>query len=118
MIELFVHFKPPDRSFCYVPVATPRAYRRHWVPAAKKLGLPWLREFETGAYVPLDALPALIAELEQVRAEFARRPDYRVWFFRMRMEPSVMQHLLERVDAMLETLRGLDLAEVAELFWG
>lgn len=117
-VGVLVQFKSPDRETLYVPVATEGTYSRYWVSAAERLGLLWLPEFQTGAIVPLDALPAVIAEFEQVRAEFARRPDMTDRFIRQRMDVATMQELLERADNVLEALKGLDPAEVNEIFIG
>lgn len=103
-VGLLVQFKSPDREAIYKPVATAAAYDRYWISAAGKLRLPWLLEFETGTTIPFEALPAVIAEFEQLRPEFTQRPE--------------ADWLLERLDNVLDVLRGLDLTDVEDIFIG
>src|SRR5690242_1805920 len=87
-----VHFKSPDRRALYVPFATEVVFCHYWLPAAKRHGLQWIPRFEDGATVPLDDLPSVLAEVKQIRADFARSPG--------------TARLLSRVDDVVDALSG------------
>lgn len=117
-VSLLVEFKSPEREALHVPVATQAIYGGYWRTAAQKLGLRWFSEIPQASSAPMEDLPAFIAELEQLRAEFARRPTYLGPWFRKPLELPMMHALLMRVDDMLVPLRDLDPAEVSEFSIG
>jgi hypothetical protein len=58
----------------YVPVAAQAVFAQHWVPAARSLRLSWVPLFETGALVPAEDVPAVLAELHALEEWLRRAP--------------------------------------------
>jgi hypothetical protein len=115
----------PDPGPDYLPVATEGAYG-YWVTAAKALGCVWLPLYQTGAPVELEDLPAVRAELEQVRDYFARllplknKQRYVVGTGGNAVFASAetVEHLRERSRWLVDELAKIDPAKILELFIG
>ncbi|NNB84418.1 hypothetical protein HI113_02080 [Corallococcus exiguus] len=103
-VAMLVTFKAKDRDSLYIPVATQGAYHALWLPAAEKLGLKWVPQFEDGPVVDVSELPALLDELRKLRDALASNPKN--------------DSLLERIDWILEELSGLDPNEVSRISIG
>ena len=80
-------------------------FAESWLPAAAALGCVWIPLFQTGTPVPLEDLPAVLAELERVRDHFARTPG-------------TSEHVRERSHWLVDELARLDPASISELFIG
>ncbi|MFT3765618.1 MAG: hypothetical protein QM820_08900 [Minicystis sp.] len=103
-VAVVVYFCAPDREPLYLPVATEAVFGRHWLPAAARLGLRWIPQFESGATVSAGELRAVVAELEQIRDAFAGN--------------AATAPLVARVDSITAALGAIDPAEVREIFIG
>lgn len=110
----------------YLPVATEGVYDKYWLTAAKALGCVWLPLYQTGAPVELEDLPAVRAELEQVRDYFARllplknKKRYVVGTGCNAVFASAetVEHLRERSCWLVDELAKIDPAKIRELFIG
>lgn len=116
----------PDPGRDYLPVATEGVYDKYWLTAAKELGCVWLPLYQTGAPVALEDLPAVLADLEQVRDYFARLPpsdDQETYMIGARgnavlASAETVEHLRERSRWLVEELTKIDPAKIRELFIG
>jgi hypothetical protein len=117
----------PNPGREYLPVATEGVFSKYWLTAAKALGCVWLPLYQTGAPVALEDLPAVRAELAQVRDYFARLlPDQtkKKYMIGTRGVDAVfasdetVAHLRERSRWLVDELVKIDPATIRELFIG
>lgn len=92
----------------YLPVATEQVFASHWLPAAAALGLSWVPLFRSGVPVAVEDLPAVRAEIEELRDRFAQAEG----------GAGVGEHLRERSRWLAAELARLDPATILELFIG
>ena len=94
-----------DSGANYLPLATEDTFAQYWLPAAAELGCVWVPLFRTGTPVPLEDLPAVLAELERLRDYFERTPG-------------MSEDVRERSRWLVNALSRLDPTEIREVFIG
>jgi hypothetical protein len=104
-IAVLISYRDSSRSETYVPLATESAFAEHWLPAAAALGCVWIPMFRTGTTISPEELPAVRAELEQMRDHFAR-------------VPGASEHVRERSRWIVEQLSQIEPAAIHEVFIG
>ncbi len=103
-VAILIEFKASGRKDLYLPVATEGAYGTEWVAPSRRLGLHWLPHFQAGAAVAPEELPAVIEEIQRLRAELQEDPQKAA--------------TVERIDFLLESLGEVRIEEIAQVFIG
>jgi hypothetical protein len=104
-VALIVTGSPVEGGKQLVPVATQEIFRRCWLPGARKLGLDWVEQMETGFDVTAANRDALVAQLAKLRA----------W---MIGELGAEAYEIERLDRLDEALRALHFSPGLSAFLG
>ena len=91
----------------YIPVAAESTFRDYWIPGCEALQLQWVPLFQTGIPVRCEHIPAVIAELEQLRVWMTQHPDQ-----------EMAEHLLGRMDRLLAELQRLQHHPELDVFIG
>lgn len=108
-VGVLIRFKSEEKEPVYIPVATEQRYAEHWVAAARTREMEWVPQFQAGAPVPLEDLPAVLEELACLRDHFRHNPY---------TEPGLSETFISRIEYILETLSSLELDEIEEIFIG
>lgn len=60
-----------------IPVSTAEAFREHWIPFSKAIGLELVPHLHDGTFTTVRAedIPAIIAELRRLRVFVVDKPD-------------------------------------------
>jgi hypothetical protein len=104
-VAVLISYLDSSRSETYLPLATEKVFAEHWLPAAAALGCVWIPTFQTGASIPLEELPTIRAEFEQLRDHFTRTPG-------------ASEHVRERSRWIVEELSRINPAAIREVFIG
>jgi hypothetical protein len=96
-----------DARPSYLPLATESEFRRYWRPLAERCGLEQVAQFGLGVTLEPQQFDDVLGELEVLARTAADEPP----------SPG-SDKLRERARLLIELVRGLDRAEVIELFIG
>lgn len=103
-VAILIEFKEQGRKELYIPVATEGEYGTEWVANAEKLGLRWLPLFQAGTSVEVADLPAVMNEIQHLRAGLVGNPR--------------KVAIVERMDFILESLGEVSPEEISRIFIG
>ena len=103
-VAILIEFKEQGRKELYIPVATEGEYGTEWVENAEKLGLRWLPLFQAGTSVDVADLPAVMNEIQQLRARLVGNPKKAA--------------TVERMNFILESLGEVSPEEISRIFIG
>lgn len=90
-----------------IPLATENAFHTYWKPAAEEMGLEWLPLFEYGICVEKIFFPEIIKEIQL----------FREWIVRQDINVDEQNHLLTRIDFILQSFHQQLIWE-DELYFG